>query len=118
MAQDDVSRKKMGIKDLAWALTRVRKATGGRIDIFVTDADLMQMAEVIYELKDEADIVIGSEESVLGLDYRYDLTLQKVVGDPMINPRESADAMVYHAVGPVSSAVRTDRMEGFVRLLD
>jgi hypothetical protein len=118
VAQDDLSRKKMGIKDLARALSKVRKVTGRKIDIFVADADLMQMAEVIYELKDEADIVIGSEESVSGSGYGYDLILRKLADDYTMNPREAADAVVYYAKSTVSSAVRTDRVEAFTKLLD
>jgi Clostripain family len=118
VAQDDLSRKKMGVEDVAKALSRLRKERGKKIDIFVTDADLMQMVEVVYELKDEADIVIGSEESVSGPGYCYDLTLQEVVDDPTINPRKLASAMVYYGESTLSSAVRTNKVDELSELLD
>ena len=75
--------------------------------MLAVDADLMQTAEMRRELKDEADIIIGSEESASGSHYRYDLTLQEVVEEPAMSGRDLAGAMVYYADDPVSSAVRT-----------
>lgn len=115
---DDVSGKRMSIQLVTRALSEARKGTHRRIDVLALDADMMQMAEVIYELKDEADIVVGSEEAGSGVHYLYDLALQEVIDDPTTNPASLAGAMVYFAESPVSSAVRTGKIEGFVRRLD
>jgi hypothetical protein len=39
-------------------------AEGGRVDLYASMACFMQMAEVAYELKDAADVIVGSEEVV------------------------------------------------------
>ncbi len=47
----------------------------GKVDILSYDACLMQMAEVLYEVKDYADYVVGSEETVPGQGFPYDAIL-------------------------------------------
>jgi len=58
IAYDDVSRNHMEVQELGMALKQITESTGRKIDIFATDACLMQMAEVIYELKDYANVII------------------------------------------------------------
>lgn len=48
----------------------------GKVDILAYDACLMQMAELLYEVKDYADYVVGSEETVPGLGFPYDTMLR------------------------------------------
>jgi len=48
----------------------------GKVDILAYDACLMQMAELLYEVKDHADYVVGSEEVVPGLGFPYDTMLR------------------------------------------
>ena len=38
--------------------------TAGKVDMYVSMACFMQMAEVAYEIKDAADIIVGSEEVI------------------------------------------------------
>lgn len=47
----------------------------GKVDILAYDACLMQMAELLYEVKGYADYVVGSEETVPGLGFPYDTML-------------------------------------------
>ena len=47
----------------------------GKVDILAYDACLMQMAELLYEVKDYSDYVVGSEETVPGLGFPYDAFL-------------------------------------------
>ena len=42
------------------------------LDIFAWDCSLMQMSEVAYELRNNADYIVGSEESPPGEGYPYD----------------------------------------------
>ncbi len=48
----------------------------GKVDILAYDACLMQMAELLYEVKDQADFVVASEEVVPGLGFPYDAMLR------------------------------------------
>jgi hypothetical protein len=115
---DDLSQRRMTVPGMAKALSKVRKETNRKIDILVLDADLMQMAECIYELKDEARIIVGSSESAPSSHYIYDLALQEAIDDPTKSAKTISGAMVYFAEDPVTSAVATDKVDGFVKLLD
>ena len=118
LMHDDLSRKHMTLKKLAGALAKVKESTGRKIDIFATDADLMQMAEVVYELKDYAQIIIGFEGDASDTGYYYDLILQDVVAEPAMTPQALANSMTYFSKSMISSAIRTDKMPGFVKLMN
>jgi len=115
---DDLSQKHMTLKKLAGALGKVKKSTGRTIDIFATDADLIQMAEVVYELKDYARIIIGFEGDASDTGYYYDLILQDVVDEPAMTPQNLANAVTYFSKSMISSAIRTDKMQGFMQRMD
>ncbi|MBI4803030.1 MAG: T9SS type A sorting domain-containing protein, partial [Elusimicrobia bacterium] len=53
----------------------------GHLDILVFDACLMQMLEVGYQIRNYADIMIGSEEIVGGDGMNYTTTLSPVAAD-------------------------------------
>ncbi len=55
-------------------LGKVLAAAGG-VDLLASDACLMQMAEVAYEVKDSASFMAGSEEVEPGSGYSYDKIL-------------------------------------------
>lgn len=115
---DDISREKMEVGALANTLSRIHKATGKRLDLFVSDADCMQTAEVVYELREGADIIIGALEKGPRIGYLYDLVLQDIKAQPAMDAKSLANAIVYYAENLVTSAVRTDKMPGFIALLD
>ncbi len=50
----------------------------GGVDIYASDACLMQMAEVAYELRDAAKVIVGSEETEPGDGWAYDYFLARV----------------------------------------
>lgn len=118
LMHDDLSQKHMTLKKLAGALTKMKESTGRKIDIFATDADLMQMAEVVYELKDNAEIIIGFEGDAADTGYYYDLILQDVIDDPAITPASLANSITYFSKSMISSAIRTDKMPGFVQRMN
>ena len=64
----------------------------GKVDILAYDACLMQMAELLYEVKDYADYVVGSEETVPGYGFPYDTMLPAFTGSK--NSGELAAEMV------------------------
>ena len=57
----------------------------GKIDVYGSDACLMQMPEVNYEIKDYVDYIVGSEETEPGDGYTYDLLLGPLVKNPMMS---------------------------------
>ena len=65
----------------------VLKEIGG-LDVFSTDACLMQMAEVVYEIKDYVTYIVGSEETEPGDGYTYNDFLAPLVARPAMTPQE------------------------------
>ncbi|OGS07539.1 MAG: hypothetical protein A2270_09750 [Elusimicrobia bacterium RIFOXYA12_FULL_51_18] len=92
----------------------------GKVDILAFDACLMQMGEVAYEVKDNAEVVVGSEETVPGMGYPYNLFLGAMARKPNLTTEETGAVMVesfkkfYDAVkrGAQLSAIRTSKLDG------
>lgn len=66
----------------------------GKVDILGFDACLMNMAEVAYEVKDQAAVIVGSEETIPGLGYPYDLFLGAMAKKPAMSNEETGALMV------------------------
>ncbi|MCX5792549.1 MAG: clostripain-related cysteine peptidase [Elusimicrobia bacterium] len=60
----------------------------GGVDVYGSDACLMQMAEVDYELKDYAQYIVGSEETEPSDGYSYDTFLAPLIAYPAMTPEE------------------------------
>lgn len=125
IADDDVSGNKISIRDLGRALGQIKNARGGsKLDVLATDACLMQMAGVAYELRDHAHVIVGSEEIIAGPGYPYHTTLAAINAAPAMDASGMGRAVVsaYHGTYSSSratlSALRSDRLGGFVRRLD
>jgi hypothetical protein len=118
LGRDDLSGKTMSVDILAETLGRIRKATGKKIDLLVLDAGYAQTAENIYALRDEADLIVGSEGQNSRVGYLYDLVLQDVKEDPAMDSGALAGSFVSYSENPVCSAVDTVRIPGFLSLLD
>ncbi len=99
----------------------------GGVDIYASDACLMQMAEVAYELKDGAKITVGSEETEPGDGWAYDYFLSRVHANKAnLTPEVMAAAAVqgYKAfykekgISATQSALKTSSMAGFRSVMD
>ncbi len=60
----------------------IRLPGGAKWDLLAWDSSLMQMAEVAYEVRNEAAYIVGSEESPPEEGYPYDAFLRKLVAGP------------------------------------
>ena len=74
-------------------LGQVLKGIGG-VDVYGSDACLMQMAEVDYEIKDSVKYIVGSEETEPGDGYTYNTFLGPVAAKPEMSPEELARTAV------------------------
>lgn len=63
-----------------WDLTYALGPT--KLDIIAMDASLMQMLEVLYEMKDSASYIAGSEESPPAAGYPYDVCFKPMHDNP------------------------------------
>lgn len=103
---------------------KIVKESGG-VDILAFDACLMQMAEVLAEVKDYTKVVIGSEEVVPGYGYPYGLFLDVIVKKPSMSNEDIAKTIVssfekfyaYVKQPAMLSAVRSNRISQFNRLM-
>lgn len=80
--------------EIAGALAGARAETGQKIDIINMDACLMQMIEIAYEWRNEADYLVGSEEVVPGAGNNYVTVLNDIVSNPAIRPLDLACQLV------------------------
>jgi hypothetical protein len=118
---DDQSNNNISVRQLGKALDNV-----GRLDLYASDACLMQMADVVEELKDRAPVVVGSEEIEPGDGYDYEALLKKLSAHPQADAEELARDVVdsygkYYAGGDdkvTQSAVRSSAMDGLRSRVD
>lgn len=120
---DDISKNYMEVDKLGAALAMVKKTLGRKIDVFATDACLMQMASVAYEFKDSAEVIVGSEEEVPGNGFPYAALLGQLSNNTGMDAEALGAAMVdtygasYRADATLS-AVRSAAIPGFVEALN
>jgi len=89
ISYDEQSGNHINTPQLGQALREI-----GKVDVFGTDACLMQMAEVVYEIKDSVDYIVGSEETEPGDGYTYNDFLGPVAARPTMSPAEVAKQAV------------------------
>ena len=83
ISYDDESGHHISTTDLGLAL----EAMGG-VDIYASDACLMQMAEVGYELRDRAGIILGSEQTEPAVGWNYAQYLGPLLDNPNMSPEQ------------------------------
>jgi hypothetical protein len=72
--------------ELDEGLAYVRANTGAdKIDLIGFDACLMQMAEISYYLRDDGDVMVGSEETEGGDGWEYNEFLADLAATPTMN---------------------------------
>ncbi len=69
-------------------------AEAGKVDMYASMACFMQMAEVAYELKDGADIIVGSEEVIQLAGLNWEDFLPALEKDPEAGPEKAGSYMV------------------------
>lgn len=81
IAPDNSSQSAIGVAngDLRRALER-----GGKLDVLLFDACSMQSVEVLSELRDCADIIIGSSDLVPVVGFPYPDMIPLMQGDPVL----------------------------------
>jgi len=117
ISYDDETGNHITTQQLGQAL-----AAMGGVDVYGSDACLMQMAEVSYELKDYAGVIVGSEETEPGDGWDYTGFLKKLAGKPGASAEDVGKAVMdsyneYYGnagQGGTQSYVRSQMFEDFV----
>jgi len=95
IAWDDTNGEdKITMPELEYALSAINTQMGKNIDIVGMDACLMAMTEVVYQIKDYADILVASEENEPGDGWPYDTILDQLVVNPTVSPEQLATDIV------------------------
>ena len=135
ISYDDMTKNHMEVDQLGQGLAQIKSELGHNINVFATDACLMQMAAVAYELRNSADVIVGSEEVIPGNSYPYDTILGQLGVNTGMNAEQLGVVMVdaykasYPAYAAASgnagsgevvtlSALRTSALPGFVGKLN
>lgn len=97
----------------------------GKVDVLAFDACVMQMAEVASEVKDYADVMVGSEEVTPGVGIPYHMVLSYLADKPDTNAEELGMVMAecfklfyeQEKEAVQQSALRLSKMAGFEKLM-
>ena len=94
ISYDERTGHVMTTTDLAWAMRTASKAIGQKIDIYGSDACLMQMAEVAQEMADVVDVYVGSQETEPMEGWPYDKVLARWAALPQASAQQVASILV------------------------
>jgi len=89
ISYDDETGNHITTQQLALALQEL-----GGVDLYASDACLMQMVEVAYEIKDHSRYILGSEETEPAGGYAYDKFLTLLNATPGFTPEQLGKAVV------------------------
>ncbi len=121
ISYDDETGHHITTEELGKALAAI-----GSVDVYASDACLMQMAEVDYEIMAHANTLVGSEETEPGDGYTYNTLLGPLVGNPGMTAEAigklAVDSYAGHYQGgsdqATQSAVRAAALKDLTALLD
>lgn len=85
---DDNTGNKITTEQMGLALAEIKNYIGRNIDIYGSDACLMQMMEVATQIKDSVDYVVGSEDLEPGEGWPYETFIRKWAAAPEMTPAE------------------------------
>ncbi|MEF3280442.1 MAG: hypothetical protein K6357_05690 [Elusimicrobiota bacterium] len=133
ISYDDVSGNAITVPQIKSALSEIVSSYGKKVDIFAMDACLMQMAEVVYEIKNYANFIVASEESIPGGGFPYDDLLNTLERSTSIKQAASGVVEDYHRAydsqritlfgryddkSTTLSAIDTSKYSSFINLLN
>jgi len=117
ISYDDETNNHINIPQLGALL----KDMGG-VSLYGSDACLMQMAEVVYEIKDYVPYIVGSEETEPGDGYTYNDLLAPLAAKPTMSAEEfgklAVNAYADHYAGinegSTQSLIKSAAIPGFL----
>jgi hypothetical protein len=91
---DDSSMDFLDNRKMVTALQDAETKIGQRISLLGMDACLMSMVEVAHQLRDHAEVMVGSQEVEPGEGWPYAAILSKLVANPGMSSRELGTCIV------------------------
>jgi len=80
--------------ELKAALEAATTILGRRISVLGMDACLLSLIEVCYQVNEQAEFYVGSEEVIPNTSWPYDRILRKLAERPAMQPAELAETIV------------------------
>lgn len=88
ISYDDISGNSISTPQLGEAMKDIAAIIGHKLDIYASDACLMNMVEIANEMKDSVSVFAGSEETIPGEGWPYDFVVQSITEKPDATPAE------------------------------
>src|SRR5438552_3603438 len=88
IAYDDRSGDCLDNQELKRVLGTAHQLLGRKVDVVGMDACLMTMLEVAYQIRDHAQVLVGSEEVEPGAGWPYDAVLRDLSARPAMTGRD------------------------------
>ena len=88
ISYDDNSGNHITTEELGVAMSQIKGIIGHNVDIYGSDACLMQMIEVANEMKESVDYFVGSQETEPGEGWPYETFMKAWTQKPMSTPAE------------------------------
>ena len=85
---DDNTGNHITTEQLGFAMGEIKKYLGRNLDIYGSDACLMQMIEVAAEMKGTVDYFVGSQETEPGEGWPYGPWMQQWTAKPTMTPAQ------------------------------
>lgn len=79
---DDSQKTCLTNQGLTSALQTIKKLLGKNLDLIAMDACLMAMVEVSYQMKGLVDLFVGSEQTIPGNGYPYNIFIKPLSQNP------------------------------------
>jgi len=129
ICSDDDTGNYINVQDVRSALEQARAATGRKHDVIAFDACDMMMFETCYELRNECDYLVGSEQKIPGSGIPYNVCLKCITDTPTSTSLEVARYLVsgfgayYSVAAPEQkdmtfAAVQMSKVEAYSALLN
>ena len=105
--------------------TSLMKETG-KVDLLIMQSCLMQMAEVVYQVKDYVDVAVGSSELMWSVGYDFEMMLKTLNSNPNISSEEIGKLLANSYVERTkdyklsghASVISSSKLPGFVNKLN
>ncbi len=126
LLQDETNNDIMSVPAFTSAIDNISSILGKKIDILGIDACLMNMVEVAYEIKDFADILVSSENSVPADGWPYDNIIAYIENYPNSGSQTIAAKIVEYYANYYSnysqpttqSAIDLSKISSLVKSID
>lgn len=109
-------------EEIDYALLGIRDQSGiSKLDILAFDACLMQMIEMAYFVRDDAGILVGSQEVVNITGFDYNEIFLRMVNNPGITPRLLSTRIVESFIDTPDatlSAINLNRVDEVAEAVD